>query len=795
MFNALVLLNNDGDISSMTQTVDPKAAYQVVGKATQRKDAPDKLTGRTRFAGDLAFPGMLHARLVLSPYAHARIVSIDTSAALATPGVVAVFTSETLGMAKAGSTARAQAPLAQKEVAWCGHPIAVVVAESEAAALDGAQLVDVDYELLPVVIDPTLAIQPDAPLTRTRNANEVSEIAGGGAHAGVSDAGVVEDDDEELSQNVSDKLHMRLGDIEAGLKEAEVVVERHYRTHFVHQSYLEPQSIIVVPSPSGHQLVVYPSTQGLFGTRSDIAQALNMPERQIRVESVPIGGAFGGKFGLHEPLAAAVAQKVRKPVRLVYTRQEDLLAGNPAPQVSLTVKLGAKRDGTLVAMQAKGIFDSGAFPGASAGLGAHLLVSTYRCPNVDIRAYEVLTNKVSVGAYRAPNAPQVAFALESTVNDLCLALGKDPLEFRLQNGLKEGDPSNDRQRPLWPRIGLLDCIERLQQQPLWQQREQMKEPPAELAGWKIGTGVAVGGWPGGTEPTAAACRLETDGTFTVVVGTVDLTGSDTALSLIASEVLGTPLDAVNVAHDSTDTMPYSGGTGGSKTIYTMGPAVLAAAQDARNQTLQIASEMLEASVDDLEIVNGDVVVKGAPSKSVSLQKIAGASMTFGGKYAPVFGHGRAANSTSSPMYAAHLARVAVDPETGEVHVLDFIAVQDVGHAINPAQVEGQIHGGVTQGIGWALFEGFEYDENGQLLTSTWMDYAMPHSQDVPNIATIMLEIPSPTGPFGAKGVGEPPVVPVGGAIANAIYDAVGVRVSEMPMTPERVFTAIQNAKA
>ncbi len=777
----------------MTQTIDPKTAYQAIGKSTKRADAPDKITGRTRFAGDLSFPGMLHARFVLSPYAHARILSIDTSSALAIPGVVGVFTSETLGMAKANSTSRAQAPLAQKEVAWCGHPVAVVVAESEEAALDGSQAVDVDYEILPAILDPVLAIQPDAPLARERNANEVSEIAGGGAHAEVSAGQDAEEEQEELSQNVSDRTHMHIGDIEAGFRDADVVVEQSYRTHFVHQSYLEPQSILVVPSPSGHQLVVYPSSQGLFGVRSDIATALNMPERQIRVESVPIGGAFGGKFGLHEPLAAALAMKVRKPVRLVYTRQEDLLAGNPAPQVFLTVKLGAKSDGTLVALQARGIFDSGAFPGASAGLGAFLLSSSYRCPNIDIKAYEVLTNKVSVGAYRAPNAPQITFALESTVHDLCLALHKDPLEFRLQNGLKEGDAAADPRRPTWPRVGLLDGIEQLQQHPLWLQRAQMKEPPADLPGWKIGIGVAVGGWPGGTETAAAACRLENDGTFTVIVGTVDLTGSDTSLALIAAEGLGSPVDTVNVAHDNTDTMPYSGGTGGSKTIYSMGPAVLAAAREARNQTLQIASEMLEASIDDLEIVDKNVVVKGAPSKTISLQQIASASMRFGARYEPVYGRGRAANSTTSPMYASHLARVAVDPETGEVRVLDYLAVQDVGRAINPTQVEGQIHGGVTQGLGWALFEGFEYDENGQLLTSTLMDYALPHSQDVPNISTILLEIPSPTGPFGAKGVGEPPVVPVGATIANAIQDAVGVRVTEIPITPERLFTALQNA--
>ncbi len=778
----------------MTQTVDKNAEYSAVGTSTRRLDSADKLTGRAKFAGDIAIPGLLHARLVLSPYGHARIVSIDTTAALQTPGVVAVLTGETLKMAHAGGPSRSQSPLALKEVYWYGHPVAVVVAESEAAAEDGVNAVDVEYEPLPVVVDPIAAMQPTSPLARMRSENEVSEIAGGDAHASVSTGEAVEEEKEELSQNVSDKVHMKVGDVEAGFREAEVVVERTYQTRPVHQSYLEPQAITVHPSPTGHRMTVWPSTQAMFGVRSSIADALELSERQITVESVPIGGAFGGKFGLIEPLAAAVAYAVRRPVRLMYTREEDLLAGNPAPQTVMTLKLGAKRDGTLVALQAKAIFDAGAYPGASAGLGGYILSSTYRCPNIDIRGYEVLTNKVSTGAYRAPNAPQATFVLESLTHELCEALGMDPIEFRKKNALREGDPTMDRQRPQWPRLGLVECLEALEQHPIWLNRATDKTPPAGLENWKIGYGIAVGGWPGGTEPAAAACRLEKDGTVTVVIGTVDLTGSDTTMALIAAEGLGITPKAVNVAHDSTDTMPYSGGTGGSKTVYSMGPAVLAAARDARNQILSIASDMLEASPEDLEIEDGKVVVKGVPGKSVELKRVAAASMRFAGKYEPVYGRGRAAVSSNSPMYAAHLAKVAVDPETGEVRVLDYVAAQDVGFAINPEEVAGQIYGGVTQGLGWALFEGFEYDENGQLLTPTLMDYALPLSKDVPNITTLLVKIPSPFGPFGAKGVGEPPVVPVGAAVANAVYDAVGARVPQLPITSERLYTALHEKK-
>lgn len=773
----------------MAQTIDKTNQKRAVGRSIRRKDAVEKVRGLTRFAGDMPVAGLLHARLVLSPYAHARIVNIDTSGAEAVPGVVAVYTSETLGMAHRDSSSRSQSPLAQREVFWCGHAVAIVLAETEAAADDGVAAVDVDYEILPVVMDPIAAMQPGAPETRLQESDTTSEIAGGGAHAAVAEDEVA-DTDEDLSQNVSDKAHYREGDMEAGWNEAEAVIERTYRTSFVHQSYIEPQSITVVPSTSGQQVTIWASSQGMFAVRSDVSEALNVPQRQVRVESVPIGGAFGGKFGLIEPLAASAAFAARRPVRLVYTRSEDLLAGNPAPQSIVTVKLGAKRDGTLVAMQARVIFDSGAYAGSAVGLGGYILGSTYRCPNLDIRCYEVLTNKVGVGAYRAPGAPQATFALESAVDELCRELQMDPVAFRLKNGLKEGDATLDKRSPRWPRIGLLECLEQVQAHPLWAKRTEKKDIPAELQGWKIGTGIAVGGWPGGTEPSAAACRLESDGTVTVVVGTVDLTGSDTSLALIAAEALGMPADSVSVAHDNTDTMPYSGGTGGSKTLYSVGPAVLAAAQDARNQILTNAADMLEAASTDLEIEGDKVVVRGSPGKSIDLKDIASASMQFAGRYEPVYGRGRAAVRRSSPMFGAHVARVAVDPETGQVRVLDYLVAQDVGLAINPAEVEGQIFGGVTQGIGWALLEGLVYDENGQLLTSTFMDYALPHIQDAPHFEAIMVEVPSDLGPFGAKGVGEPPVVPPGGAIANAIYDAVGVRMTHLPITPERLFKAL-----
>src|SRR6266702_4549787 len=372
----------------MTQLVNKTTQHNTVGKRTRRQDGVDKVTGSTRYAGDISMPGLLHARLVLSPFAHARIVKIDTAPALEVPGVKAVYTSETLGMANRDSTSRSQAPLARDEALWCGHPVAIVLAETEGAAADGAAAVDVDYEPLPAVIDPVAAMQPGAPEARTRKEGEVSEIAGGEAHAAVSKEEEEEPDTEELSENVSDKAHFHLGNMEEGWREAEVVIERTYNTSFVHQSYIEPQSIIAAPNLSGQQLTIWPSSQGMFAVRSSVSDALNLPERQIRVESVPIGGAFGGKFGLIEPLAAAAAYTSRKPVRLTFTRSEDLSAGNPAPQSIITLKIGAKRDGTLVAMQGTVIFDSGAYAGSAVFLGGIILGSSYRCPNYDFRCFE-----------------------------------------------------------------------------------------------------------------------------------------------------------------------------------------------------------------------------------------------------------------------------------------------------------------------------------------------------------------------------------------------------------------------
>jgi len=440
-------------------------------------------------------------------------------------------------------------------------------------------------------------------------------------------------------------------------------------------------------------------------------------------------------------------------------------------------------------LQAKLIFDSGAYPGAPAGIAAVILSGYYRCPNLDLRAYEVLTHKPGVGAYRAPGAPQATFALECHMDALARALGLDPITFRLHNAVVEGDKRVDGAK--FPAIGLRECLEQVQQHPLWQTHQT---PTTDAQGRAIGVGIAAGGWPGGLESAAAACRMDRDGTFTLVVGSVDLTGTDTTMTRIAAEILNQPPDTIRLAHADTDTAPYMGATGGSKVTYTLGAAVHKAAEDARRQVLEIAADRLEAAPGDLDLLPGRVEVKGAPSRSVALADIALRSMSFGARYEPVFGRGSVAQTRGAPMFTAHLARVAVDRETGQVTVLNYVAAQDVGFALNPAEVQAQIMGGVVQGLGWALYEQMLYDERGQLLNASFMDYAIPGALGAPHIDTLLVEVPAAYGPFGAKGVGEPPVIPGGAAIANAIAAATGVHMTHLPMTPERVFHALNNGK-
>jgi len=747
-------------------------ATMAVGSSIARRDAPEKVTGAVKYASDVWFPGMLTARLVTSPYAAARITRIDTEAAKAIPGVFAVYTAADLTLKGMESGSRRLNFLASDRVFFDGQPVAVVVAEDEGKALDGVAAVEVEYEALPAIIDPIAGMSADAAPVREVRAIGADEA---GLHAAVSGGG---GEKEVLPANVTSNIHFHHGDVEKGFAEADAIVENTYRVAYVHQGYMETQSCTIVPDAVTGGVTVYSSTQSYFSTRDEVANALGLRSSQVRVLPIQAGGGFGAKYMLVDPFVASLVAKTGRAVKFAFTRTEDFHAANPSPLAVMEVKLGGKKDGTITALQARVIFDTGAFSGAALGIGCMLLGGYYRFENLDIRGYEVMTNKPGVGAYRAPGAPQASFAIESAVDELVEQLGLDPLDFRIQNAVVEGDNWLDG-KP-WPRIGLRECLERLREHPVWQKRKSL--------GANEGIGVGVGGWPGGRGPAAAACRMDPGGNLTITTGVADITGQSTTFALIAAEAFGIDPSKVHITFGDTETAPHSPGSGGSQITYTVGKAVIEAATEAKKQVLAIVADQLEASPDDLEIVDGQVRVKGTPEKSIGLERVYQLSTS---RYAPIYTRGTSAQQIMAAGFTVHLAHVHVDPDTGEVDVKDYVAVQDVGHALNPPLVEGQILGGAVQGIGFALYEGMDYDENGTLQNGTLMDYALPKADQLPPIEVVLVEVPTKDGPFGARIVGEPPIIPGPATIGNAIKDATGKRLTETPMTPPRVLAALR----
>ena len=715
------------------------------------------MTGATRFAADLKLHGLAHARLLLSPHPSARIVRIDLEAARRAPGVLAAVSGAELAVEHLAGPER---PLARDRVFYAGQPVAAVVAETEAAATDAVGLVEVEYEPLEAVIDPLQAMAADArPVLDRGEAGMDDAGAHGAAAAGQAAA--------ETPPNVTAQSSFTTGDVEAALRESAVLVERRYVVPAVHQGFLETHIAVARPEPDGG-LTVWTPTQGIFLTRKTIAAQLREPLSGVRVVATAVGGGFGGKVCLVEPLVALLARLVDRPVQLALTRSEEFAMGRGGPGCIIDLRIGATREGDLTGLSARVVYDNGAGQGGLAGLSAILLGGTYRLPAYQITALDVATNKTPVTAYRAPGAVQAFFALESAIGELATRLGMDPIELRLRNASREGDPRPDRQR--WPRIGLVDCLEAARRHPL------VTTP----VGAGEGVGIAVGGWGGGREPAAAACRVEPDGSLLVQLGSVDISGTDTTLAMIAAETFGVPLDRVRVGSGDTGSAPYAGMAGGSKIIYTVGPAVQQAAAEARRQLLDIAAEELEAAAEDLVIEDGEVRVAGVPGRSLAIGKLAELGAQFMGRYAPVLGQGRHVVTQQSPMFTVHVARVRVDRETGDWGVIGYAAIQDVGRALNPPEIEGQVHGGAVQGLGRVTGEVLTWDGDGQLRNGSFVDYGLPTIDLVPNIEVQLLEIPSPHGPFGAKGVGEPPAVPGPAAIANAIEAASGLRVTELP---------------
>ncbi len=743
-----------------------------IGKSIPLLEGPAKVRGALAFGGDLHRHGLLHARLVTSPHAHARVTGIATAEALDVPGVDSVLTGADLPEVPPNS--RGNLLLARDRVLFVGHPVALVLAESEAAAEDGAERVFADYDLLPAATDLDAALAPDGPAVWPDGLpGQSAEAAAHGASGPDNEESV-----DHGSHNIAATVELPRGDLDAGFEAAALIVERTFDTQAVHQGYLEPHLAMAEIDPGGQSATIWSSTQATHYVRDSVADVLGLPHTAVRAIGTPVGGGFGGKFLLYEPLVALAARHAGRPVRCVLTRFEEMVAATPAPATRVDIKAGVTAEGALTALEATLWMDNGCFPNSMGILAGVLLGSAYQAPNQLVRGIEVLTHKSSVGAYRAPCAPQCCFALESVMDEIAKRLEMDPIALRRLNASEPGQPM--AMGNPWPSMGMKEVLEALEEHDAWQGRTAARARGR-------GVGIAVGGWPGGTEPAAAACALQNDGTLQVHVGSVDLTGTDTAIAAMAAEAFGVDVAEVQLVRGDTATAPFAGATGGSKILYTVGPAVLEAAEQARHQTLELAAKKLEAAVEDLEIQNGQVQVKGSPDRGLALARLAASTMHYGAKQAPIYGHGRHAQQQNAPGFCAQLAEVEVDSETGRVIVHRLVVVQDVGRSINPLMIEGQMAGGAIQGVGWALYEGMSWDEDGQIVTGSLFDYTLPDAGQTPrHLELVRVEVPAPTGPFGARGVGEPPVIPTAAAIANAIADATGGRPESLPMTPGRV---------
>jgi len=737
-----------------------------------RTEGEGKVTGRLAFTEDLRVAGLTHAKLVTSFVASGVIRSVGTEAAAGMPGVLAVLTAADLGLQDDGP----DEPLARSRVFHVGQPVAAVVAETPESAADAAAAVDVEYDPLPAAVELERALDAGAPrvLPESLKASDEASAHGGDSVSAENEASLhgaetgTEEPEATPAGNVTSRVHLRRGQVDQALAEAAAVVGGRYAVARVHQGFLEPHVVTAEAGRDG-SVTVWSPTQGIGAVRDAVAGALGLRHSEVRLVTLPVGGGLGGKIVLLEPLVAHLARAVQRPVRLSLTRNEEFLIGRPAPAAELSMELGADAEGNLTALRGQVAFDNGSGGGWHAGIACELLASTYRVPNFSIEGSEVATNKLPASSYRAPGAPQAYFALESCVDELARKLSIDPLELRLRNASREGDPRGSGSP--WPRIGLVECLEAARRHPAYVAPREDNE----------GVGVAAGSWIGGYGPAAAACRLEPDGRLSLHLGSVDISGSDTGFAVLAAEVFGIAPEGVRVVHGDTATAPAAPMAAGSSTTYSVGPAVIQAALEVRREVLDIASTHLEAAVEDLELQDGEVRVKGAPFRKVSLVEIAHAADSGQTGRGPVHALGRVAVNASAPMFTVHVARVRVDDHTGALRVTRYAAIHDIGHALHTPDVVGQIHGGIVQGLGRALGEEIAYDQDGQLRTGSFTDYYLPAIDTVPlEIDVELVEVPSEQGPKGARGIGEPPVVPVLAAVGNAIRDVTGQRLTSAP---------------
>ena len=758
----------------MAITKESPRKFRVLDTSPIRHDGLDKVTGRACFGADFYMSGTLHGKILRSPHAHARILSIDTSKAEDLPGVKAVVTaddfpiiSQPLDLSHARSTPRAVAEndLAYKKVLYRGHAVAAVAAISIHIAEEALDLIEVAYEVLIPVLDVREAMMDDAPVLHENLTTifRTESFARG--------------DDTGIKGNIAGHVQVLQGDVEAGFNQSDIIVERELTTSMVHQGYIEPFAATAFWSPDDH-LTIWTSTQNAFGMRSTASAILGLSESSIKIVQLEIGGGFGGKgTGYMEPVAALLSKKSSAPVKIVMTRKEVFEGTGPTSGTFIRCKIGADKEGYIKAAQIYMAYEAGAYPGSPVSGGAFPALGAYKIDNLLVDGYDVVVNKPKTQSYRAPGQPQSAHAVETVIDELAEKLGVDPMELRLKNAVQEGDISPTGLPH--SRFGCVEVEEAMKAQDHYQ---------SPLTGPNQGRGVAVGyRWQGG-QASSATITVNNNGTINLVTGSVDIGGSRTAVAMQAAEILGISAEDVSPTVVDTDTIGWTGVTGGSRTAFDTGLAAIQAAQETIR--LMKARAALLWEIDEEEVIfDGGIFRCTSTEDNISFKDLSARLMQTGG---PVTCSVSAASPGSGPIIAGNLVDVEVDPETGKVDILRYTAFMDVGTAVHPAYVEGQIQGGTVQGIGWALNESYFYDEEGVMLNSSFLDYRMPTSLDVPMIDTVMIEVPNPKHPFGIRGVGEAPIIPPLPALAIAVSNAIGVKMSDLPLTPDVILAALES---
>jgi CO/xanthine dehydrogenase Mo-binding subunit len=751
----------------------PEAHLRVVGTRPIRPDGADKVTGRATFGADFNMAGQLVGKILRSPHAHAKIVSIDTRKARALPGVKAVVTgadfpdlaSEMHEGGEAASNLRdlAMNVMARDKALYDGHAVAAVAAISSAVADEALSLITVTYEVLPHVIEVEAAMAPDAPVLHPNMFTEGLEAR------------------PAKPSNIAKRNRIARGDLAEGFAAADVIVEDRYTTQAVHQGYIEPHACVASWAEDG-QCEVWSSSQGQFMVRTYCAKVLGLEISDIRVTPAEIGGGFGGKTTVYlEPLALALSRQSGHPVKMVMTRDEVFRATGPTSGAVMLVKLGARSDGTITAAEVELKYQAGAFPGSPVGAGSMTALACYDIPNFMITGWDVVSNCPKVAAYRAPGAPIAAFAVESAVDDLARKLGMDPIALREKNGVRDGVKA--AYGPTFQNIGYLETLAAIKNSPHY----------SAPLGPNQGRGVAAGFWFNVGGESTAAVNVGEDGSVAVVTGNPDIGGSRASMAMMAAETLGVPLERVRPRVADTASIGFSMLTGGSRTTFATGMAVVQACEKVVADLKRRAAQLWEVSVDKVEWRDGAAICLDAAkpdTKPMTLETLAAQSARTGG---PIAAQVSLNAQGAGPGFGVHVCDVEIDPETGHVTVLRYTAAQDVGRAIHPDYVEGQVQGGVAQGVGWALNEEYIFDADGRMENAGFLDYRVPVASDLPMIDAILVEVPNPRHPFGAKGVGEVPIVPPLAAVANAVRGAIGVRMADLPLSPPKI-RAVLDAK-